>query len=161
MKTFCLQYLFKNTISILGFHSILGALLFLSSCVPQSPVIIADLVSKKWKAQLVREGSTVVFSAGTTTNVKPGYANFRLDLSNTDKVLFRDIDGRSLTGTWMLSTDNQRLILEGLTPTPTGTVGTIEFFIKESPSDNSLKLERTAESRKTGNSINTYELIPE
>lgn len=136
-------------------------LLILMGCEPQKTVPITDLLGKKWKAKLVREGTQVVFSAGGVNNLKPGYANFRLDLSSPTQVLFKDIDGRILTGTWTVSTDNQRLILENLVPKPTGTVGTVEFYITDTPTADLLKLERTAESRKTGNSINTYELIPE
>jgi hypothetical protein len=136
-------------------------LLVLMGCEPQKTVPITELLGKKWKAKLVREGTQVVFSTGATNNLKPGYANFRLDLSSSTQVLFKDIDGRTLTGTWTVSTDNQRLILENLAPKPTGTIGTVEFFITETPTADLLKLERTAESRKTGNSINTYELIPE
>jgi hypothetical protein len=133
----------------------------LASCQPASVPPITDLIGKKWKARLVREGTQVVFTAGGMSNIKPGYANFRLDLSNPTKVVFKDIDGRELTGAWSLSTDNQRLILEKLTPTPTGTIGTVEFYIKEDATAELLKLERTAESRKTGNSVNYYELVPE
>lgn len=136
-------------------------LLLLAGCTPQRVVPIADLIGKKWKAKLVKEGTQVVFNLGGATNVKPSYANFRLDLSDPKQVTFKDIDGRTLVGTWTVSTDNQRLILENLVPKPTGTIGTVEFFITETPTADVLKLERTAESRKTGNSINSYELIPE
>ncbi|AYQ35578.1 hypothetical protein [Runella sp. SP2] len=136
-------------------------LLMLAGCTPQKVVPITDLIGKKWKAKLVKEGTQVVFSLGGTANVKPSYANFRLDLSDPKQVTFKDIDGRTLVGTWTVSTDNQRLILENLVPKPTGTIGTVEFFITETPTADLLKLERTAESRKTGNSINSYELIPE
>ena len=136
-------------------------LLLLAGCTPQKVVPITDLIGKKWKAKLVKEGMQVVFNLGGATNVKPSYANFRLDLSDPKQVTFKDIDGRTLVGTWTVSTDNQRLILENLVPKPTGTVGTVEFFITETPTADVLKLERTAESRKTGNSINSYELIPE
>ncbi|WP_428655568.1 hypothetical protein [Runella sp.] len=136
-------------------------LTLLGSCEPRKVTPITDILGRKWKAKVVKEGTQVVFTLGGTTNVKPGYANFRLDLSNPEQVLFKDIDGRTLTGTWSVSTDNQRLILENLVPKPTATIGTVEFFISEAPSAELLKLERTAESRKTGNTVNTYELIPE
>lgn len=136
-------------------------LIVLGSCDPRKVTPITDVLGKKWKAKVVKEGTQVVFTLGGTTNTKPGYANFRLDLSSPTQVQFKDIDGRTLVGTWTVSTDNQRLILENLVPKPTSTIGTVEFYITETPSAESLKLERTAESRKTGNSVNTYELIPE
>lgn len=136
-------------------------LIILGSCDPRKVTPITDILGRKWKAKVVKEGTQVVFTLGGTTNVKPGYANFRLDLSSQEQVLFKDIDGRTLTGTWSVSTDNQRLILENLVPKPTSTIGTVEFYITETPTAESLKLERTAESRKTGNTVNTYELIPE
>lgn len=136
-------------------------LFLLGSCEPRQITPITDIPGRKWKAKLVKEGTQMVFTLGGTTNVKPGYANFRLDLSNPEQVLFKDIDGRTLTGTWSVSTDNQRLILENLVPRPTSTIGTVEFYITEAPTAASLKLERTAESRKTGNTVNTYELVPE
>jgi hypothetical protein len=136
-------------------------LIILGSCDPRKVMPITDILGRKWKAKVVKEGTQVVFTLGGTTNVKPGYANFRLDLSSQEQVLFKDIDGRTLTGTWSVSTDNQRLILENLVPKPTSTIGTVEFYITETPSAELLKLERTAESRKTGNTVNTYELIPE
>lgn len=136
-------------------------LIVLGSCDPRKVTPITDVLGKKWKAKVVKEGTQVVFTLGGTANTKPGYANFRLDLSSPTQVQFKDIDGRTLVGTWTVSTDNQRLILENLVPKPTGTIGTVEFYISETPSAESLKLERTAESRKTGNTVNTYELIPE
>ena len=136
-------------------------LIVLGSCDPRKVTPITDVLGKKWKAKVVKEGTQVVFTLGGAANTKPGYANFRLDLSSPTQVQFKDIDGRTLTGTWSVSTDNQRLILENLVPKPTGTIGSVEFFISEAPTNESLKLERTAESRKTGNTVNTYELIPE
>jgi hypothetical protein len=109
----------------------------------------------------VKEGTTVVYTEGGTNNVKPGYSAFRLDLRKPTEVTLKDIDGRSLVGTWSLSTDNKRLILENLLPKPTGTIGTVEFTFLTSPTEASMSMQRTAESRKTGNTINEYELVPE
>ncbi len=130
-------------------------------CSPRKVEPISDILTQKWKAKLVKEGTAVVFNLGTNNNLKPGYANFRLELKNGSQVSFKDIDGRTLIGTWSVSTDNQRLILENLLPKPSGTIGTVEFYISGSASADLLKLERTAESRKTGNTVNAYELIPE
>jgi hypothetical protein len=133
----------------------------LIGCQPKPVVSLADQLGRVWQAQTVREGDVLVYSLGGSSNTKPGYTNFRLDLSQPGIVKLKDIDGRILTGTWTVSTDNQRLILADLNPRPTNTNGTIEYYLAEVPTNASLKLERTAESRKTGNSLNQYGLIPE
>lgn len=122
---------------------------------------ITDLLAKVWKANRVEEGETLVYTLGAANNIKPGYTNFRLDLSRPDKASLKDLDGRLVTGTWTVSTDNKRLILDNLNPKPTNTNGIIEYYIQSEPDGSSLNLERTAESRKTGNTVNQYALIPE
>lgn len=136
-------------------------MLLLNACQPKQVTPIDGLIGKIWKAKSVKEGTTIVYTAGGTNNVKPGYSNFRLDLTRKDQVTLKDIDGRSLVGTWTVSTDNSRLILENLVPKPTSTIGTIEYLFLAAPTDASMNIQRTAESRKTGNSINEYELVPE
>lgn len=133
----------------------------LASCQPKLVPSIADQLGRIWQAQTVKEGDVLVYTLGGSSNVKPGYVNFRLDLSQPGVAKLKDIDGRLLTGSWTISTDNRRLILSGLNPKPTNTDGSIEYYIAEVPTAASLKLERTAESRKTGNSLNQYGLIPE
>ena len=142
---------------------ILYSLILLCFVGCQAKVItpITDILSRVWKANIVNEGETLVFTLGSTTNIKPGYANFRLDLSQPGKVSFNDLDGRLVTGTWTISTDNKRLILDNLNPKPSSTGGIIEYYITGDPTSASLNLERTAESRKTGNSVNKYQLISE
>ncbi|QIP12715.1 hypothetical protein G8759_08795 [Spirosoma aureum] len=129
-------------------------------CRPKSVAPITNQISKIWKANMVTEANVLVFTLGTTTNIKPGYSNFVLDLSQADKASLTDVDGRLTTGTWTVSTDNKRLILNNLTPKPSNTGGIIEYYILTAPDGSSLKLERTADSRKTGNTVNQYDLIP-
>ena len=117
-------------------------------------------VRKIWKVLTVKENGTLVFTNGNAANSKPGYSRFRLDLTVTDRVTFSDIDGRNLTGTWSVSEDYKRLILQNLVPPPSATAGNIEFDIVSS-TDNKLSLKRTTENRKTGNTTNEYQLIPE
>lgn len=143
------------------FFFFLIVLLYIMGCQPKPVPSITNLLGKVWQAQRVKEGDQLVYTKGGTNNVKPGYSDFRLDLSQPDKAGLKDLDGRQLTGTWTISTDNQRLILNNLNPKPTYTNGTIEYYILPTPDGNSLSLERTAESRKTGNSVNQYALIPE
>ncbi len=129
-------------------------------CKPKAVVPVSGLIGKVWQAQLVKEGATTVYTQGATGNVRPGYANFRLDLSTPGKVALTDIDGRTSVGTWTVSTDNRRLILENLVPKQSETIGTIEYYIVVPPTDAQLQVQRTAESRKTGNTVNDYTLIP-
>lgn len=117
-------------------------------------------IGKIWRAKTVRENDIVVFEQGNAKNTNPGYEQFRLDLTAQDVVVFTDLDGRRTTGKWTLSTDNNRLIFENLIPPPSSTSGNIEFYITSASSEQ-LDLNRTNESRKTGNKINAYELVPE
>lgn len=130
-------------------------------CQPKAVVPATEQIGKIWKAQTVKENGVVVYQAGNTSNIRPSYVNFRLDLSKPNQVILTDLDGRKNTGTWLLSTDNKRLILQNLNPIPSETNGNIEFYVKNTPTETTLELERTAESRKTGNTINQYVLIPE
>lgn len=130
-------------------------------CQPKAITPANDLIGRIWKAQRVKENGVVVYQAGSTSNIRPSYVNFRLDLSKPNQVILTDLDGRKNTGTWVLSTDNKRLILQNLVPIPSDTNGNIEFYLKNTLTESSLELERSAESRKTGNSINEYLLIPE
>lgn len=132
--------------------------LTISACQPKE-VDTLD-IRKPWKALSVKENGTVVYNAASTKNTRPLYSGFRLDLSSIDKVIFTDLDSRKLNGKWSLSTDYKRLILEDLTPPPSETSGNVEFYITSSTSDR-LLLKRTTNSKKTGNTINEYELVPE
>ncbi len=136
-------------------------LLSIGGCQPKVIPSINDLIGKVWKANTVSEAEVRVFTLGAATNIKPGYTNFRLDLSQPGIVHLRDIDNRLITGTWTVSTDNKRLILDNLNPKPTNTGGLVEYYITSEPDGASLNLERTAESRKTGNTVNQYALIPQ
>ena len=141
--------------------SLFFLLVGLGGCQPTPVTPITNLINKVWKANTVKEATVLVYTLGATNNINPGYTNFRLDLSQPDKVSLTDVDGRLTVGTWTVSTDNQRLILDNLNPKPTNTDGSVEYYITSVPSGLSLSLERTAESRKTGNTINDYALIPQ
>lgn len=133
----------------------------LAGCQPKTVTPITSLINKAWKASTVKEADLLVFTLGATNNIKPGYTNFRLDLSRPDTVRLKDVDGRLTVGTWTISTDNKRLILANLNPKPTNTGGVVEYYILNEPDGVLLRLERTAESRKTGNTIDQYALVPE
>ncbi|WP_338873506.1 hypothetical protein WBJ53_30715 [Spirosoma sp. SC4-14] len=136
-------------------------LISLIGCRAKNITPITDLLRKIWQAESVTESQQLVYAKGATNNIKPGYINFRLDLSQPGVVHLKDIDGRLITGTYTVSTDNKRLILDSLIPKPSNTGGIIEYYILAGSDGGSLKLERTAESRKTGNTVNQYALIPE
>lgn len=145
------------------FISLLVVLLLVNliGCQPKAIAPITSLINKIWKANTVKEADLLVFTLGNPSNIKPGYTNFRLDLSKPDTVRLRDVDGRLTVGTWTISTDNKRLILANLNPKPTNTGGLIEYYILSDPDGSSLSLERTSESRKTGNTIDQYALVPD
>ncbi|TKT92598.1 hypothetical protein [Dyadobacter frigoris] len=130
----------------------------MAACEPKQPEPLQ--IRKVWKAITVTQNGAVVYQQGAANNARPSYSMFRLDLTLTDQVTFIDLDGRKTVGSWSLSTDNQRLILENLVPPPSESTGNIEFYITEATKDQ-LKLKRTTESRKTGNSINEYVLVPQ
>lgn len=132
----------------------------LISCKQDEVVSVKDLIRKVWKAQTVRENSTVVYSITATSNLRPTYSKFQLDLRDSEKVVFVDVDGRIVTGTWSL-VEESRIVLQNLMPAPTGTNGTIEFYFTSLPTQASLELFRSTESKKTGGTRNEYSLIPE
>lgn len=132
----------------------------LISCKQDGVVSVKDLIRKVWKAQTVRENSTVVYSITATSNLRPTYSKFQLDLRDSEKVVFVDVDGRIVTGTWSL-VEESRIVLQNLMPAPTGTNGTIEFYFTSLPTQASLELFRSTESKKTGGTRNEYSLIPE
>lgn len=135
-------------------------LFFLTGCQKEEVVSVNDLIRKVWKAQTVRENSTVVYSISASSNIRPTYSKFQLDLRDAEKVIFVDVDGRVVTGTWSLL-EESRIVLQNLMPAPTGTNGTIEFYFTSLPTQTSLELFRTTESKKTGGTRNEYSLIPE
>jgi hypothetical protein len=135
-------------------------ILLLVGCQPKAVAPVSSLIRKIWKAQTVKENTILVYTEGAASSVRPGYVRFRLDLTKPDAVLLTDIDGRLTTGTWSVSTDNKRLILTNLSPAPSDTQGIIEYNILQIPDETTLQLQRTADSRKTGNSMNEYGLIP-
>jgi hypothetical protein len=118
---------------------------------------VSERIQKTWSAQSIKEGSSTVFSRGGSSNTKPGYSSFRLELASGGVVRFTDFDGVVVTGTWSISADEKTLILSGLTPQPNGTNGSISFTIS-SLTDSSLTIIRTTASQKTGGTLNEYTL---
>jgi hypothetical protein len=120
---------------------------------------LSELIAKAWSAQTVREASTLVYTKGGANNIKAGYSNFKLDLSNATNVTYKEFDNNTFTGTWAVTeaATGNKLTLSNLNPKPTGTDGTIEFTIN-SYSDSQLDITRTTSSQKTGGTLNNYAL---
>lgn len=120
---------------------------------------VSERIAKVWQPRIVLEGSTTVFSRGQTNNVKPGYTNYRLNLSSAPNVTLTDVDGTTFTGTYSLNDAGTQLTLTGLGPTaPTGTDGTLVYSITSFEGDE-LKLTLNQAFAKTGGTINTYTLV--
>ncbi|CAH0996085.1 hypothetical protein EMA8858_02215 [Emticicia aquatica] len=120
-------------------------------------VPVSEKIKKTWGANIVKEGSATVFTKGASSNTKPGYSSFVLNLLIAPSVTLKEADGNTFTGQYELVGDTQ-LVLKNLNPVPTGTGGTIEFTIN-SITDTELNITRTTASQKTGGTINTYSLI--
>ena len=118
---------------------------------------MSERIVKAWTANVVREGSNLVYTQGAATNTRPGYSNFKIELQTGGTVIFTDFDGTRFTGQWTLENDT-KLVLKNLTPQPTGSNGTIEFSISDF-TDGSMTLTRTTASTKTGGSVNVYQVV--
>jgi hypothetical protein len=150
-----------------GIICVIGLLFVVTSCKKKEPPpspspakTVAEQISRAWKAKTVKHGASTVYTEGGPGNAVPGYSNFRLDLRNPNTATLKEVDNTTFTGTWQLVND-AKLVLNSLAPLPTGTNGTLEYTISETPIETELKLTRTATSTKTGNTINEYTLVPE
>ena len=129
----------------------------LTGCGKEPPAVpVSERIKNNYVAASVLEGSTTVYTAGGTSNTKPGYSAFRIDLSSPPAVRLTSVDGTVSTGTYAVVGDNQ-IVLSGLTPQPTGTNGTMTFTISEL-GDGTVTLTRTTPDAKTGNTTNVYKL---
>lgn len=133
-----------------------GLFILVSGCKKTPTPPVSERIAKVWTARLVDENQTTVYTRGGTTNVRPGYSNFKLDLSSATAVTLVEFSGEQFKGQWSVPTDT-KLVLSNLSPQPTGTNGTIEFTIG-TLTDTELVLTRTTASQKTGGTINKYTL---
>lgn len=133
-------------------------LIGLGGCKKTKTTPLSERIAKIWSANIVKEGSTTVYTKGGASNAKPGYSQFKLNLSSQTSVTLTEFDGNAFTGQWEISSDDKTLTLKNLNPQPTGTAGTIAYTIGEI-TDTSLKLVRTTPSAKTGNTVNDYALV--
>lgn len=133
----------------------------LTGCKKEEPAVpVADRIKNSYVAASVNEGTATVYTSGGTSNTKPGYSQFRLNLSNPPAVTYTAVDGTVFTGTYTVVGDNQ-IVLSGLTSSagqPTGTNGTITFTISDLGDGSAPTLTRTTADPKTGNTTNVYKL---
>lgn len=129
----------------------------LGSCKEKIPPL-SERIQATWILAEVKEGATLVYSKGANTNIRAGYANWRLVLSG-QSVVYTEFDNTRFSGQYELQNDT-KLILKNLTPKPSATDGTLEFMISEA-TDEQMILKSAIASLKTGNSINEYKLIKE
>ncbi|MBO0934420.1 hypothetical protein [Fibrella aquatilis] len=134
---------------------LLAVMLTATACQKAEPAPLADRIKKVWTVQSATENGTLVFLKGATSNVR-NYGSYRLDLSKPPTVTLTEVDGNTFTGQYTLQNDN-RLILSGLTPQPTGSGGRLEYVLG-AVSDNSMDLSQASANLKTGNTLNTYKL---
>ncbi|MFC5412826.1 hypothetical protein ACFPMF_26110 [Larkinella bovis] len=143
----------KNT--LIAFVTVLGLFVMLTGCSKSKVKPLSERIAKNWSAQKVEENNVVVYTKGGTGNVRPGYSQYALDLSNPPTVVITQVDGFKSTGQYEVQGDT-KLILKNLSPAPTDGP-TIEFTINSS-SDNALEITRTTADRKTGGTTNKYTL---
>lgn len=135
---------------------LLGLFVFVSGCKKTPTPPVSERIAKIWSAKTVDENQTTVYTRGGTSNVRPGYSSFKLDLSSATAATLVEYTGETFKGQWSVPTDT-KLVLSNLNPQPTGTNGTIEFTIN-SLTDTELSITRTSGSSKTGGTINKYGL---
>jgi hypothetical protein len=144
-----------------AFMLTLGAMFFMTGCKKSDPVVpVSDRINKAWTASTVKENATLVYTKGTTGNIRD-YSKFKLDLSSKTSAVLTEYTGEAFTGTWTVSTDEKTLTLSGLSPAPTGTGGTIVFSINSTTTaaPYQLGLTRTTPSSKTGASTTDFALV--
>lgn len=131
---------------------------FIISCKPKVDPI-SERVKKVWIARIVKENGSVVYSNGSSSNIKEAYSSYRLNLSNAPTATITEVDGQSYTGTYTVQNDN-KIVISGITPEPTGTGGVLEYSILSISDDNvDLVLKLDTAYPKTGNTTNEYTLI--
>ncbi len=134
----------------------LAGVSFLLACGPKVEPMSAR-VKKVWVARIVKENGTIVYSNGSSSNVKEAYGSYRLNLSNAPTATITEVDGQTYTGTYTVTDD--KITISGITPEPTGTGGVLEYTITSIGEDNvELVLTLNGAYAKTGNTTNEYTL---
>ncbi|QIP17670.1 hypothetical protein G8759_05090 [Spirosoma aureum] len=119
---------------------------------------LSERIRQVWTVNIVKENSTTVYTKGASSNPKPGYGQFKLDLTQEKTVRLTEVDNNTFVGTWTLSADNTKLTLSDLNPQPSGSNGTIEYTVDSDASETALNLNRLSQNLKTGGVNTRYEL---
>lgn len=132
-----------------------ASLFFTVSC-KTKVVPISSRIAKVWSASSVKENNVEVYKTGAVTNTKPGYLNYKLDLSTPPNVTIKEVDGGTYVGKYTVT--DTKITITGLTPEPTGTSGSLSFTIT-SFTETELILTADQDYAKTGGKRNIYTLI--
>lgn len=131
-------------------------LVFVSGC-KEKVDPVSKRIAKTWTARIVKHGSSIVYSRGNANNSNPGYENYSLNLSSAPNVRLTEVEGTIFTGNYEVPSDT-KLILNNLSPEPTGTSGTLEYTIQSISEDGSEMVIAGTAYAKTGGTVNTYTL---
>ena len=122
---------------------------------------VEEKLTKVWTAKVVTEGSAIVYDKSKTTQIAQGYSGYKLDLSSKTSAKLTEKDGNTFNASWALSADNKTITLT-FTPAgsgPTGRTNTKSYGIVGDITTSSVTLKANEPSSKTGDTINTYELV--
>lgn len=152
-----LKVLLKATVLVLG------VLLAPVSCRVRNLADVTSnaLFSGSFVANVVKEGSVVVYRRGTTGNYIPGYSKFRIEFvaGSENRVRFTEYTGETFDGIWSYSEDNSTLSFRQLVPVP--SAGNSIIFKVEKKERNDFVLSSISPNPKTGSTLNQYTLISE
>lgn len=144
----------KKVLSLVTFLAI--TLVLVSGCKPKIDPV-STRIAKTWSARIVKHGSSIVYSRGGSSNTNPGYANYSLNLASAPNVRLTEVEGTTFTGNYEVPSDT-KLILNNLSPEPTGTSGVLEYTIQSITEDGTEMVILGTAYAKTGGTVNTYTL---
>jgi len=118
-----------------------------------------ELIQRTWSAKEVLESANKVFDLpyDATTDTRD-YRSFTLAFTATD-VTITELDGYSYTGKWALTNNNNNLVISQLVDAPTGVGSTVEY-VNVKVASNELRLTRSGNNPKTGQSNTEYIMQP-
>jgi|GEM_PF-1603614 len=153
----------KLSVLLITVVALASVLLVPMSCRERNPSDISSnpLFAGSFIANIVKEGSVVVYRRGTTGNYIPGYAKFRIEFvaGAGNKVRFTEYTGETFEGIWSYSEDNSTLSFRQLIPAL--SAGNSIIFKVEKKERNDFVLSSISPNPKTGSTINQYTLISE
>ncbi|WP_080058167.1 hypothetical protein [Spirosoma aerolatum] len=154
--------------NIIGYVIGLVIVVWLAGCAINDPTLVSKkhqitdgIANKRWKAFRVEEAGVLVYQEGKADNLFPGYRNYELQFTGS-RIKLTEFTKETFEGDWSITQQGSRvyLILQNLTPIPTETQGELEYEVYQFD-DSQMTLVATKTNRKTGNTINTYTLVPQ